>query len=122
MHELSVATKIMEIVADHTKQFPEAEVVAIYLQIGQLSCVHDDPLRFCFRVVAEGTNAASAELRISRLPVSVYCQACQTVVELPGIQAMKCPECGSLCDDLRGGDELEVESIEILEDRSVEAD
>ena len=115
MHELSIATNIVEAVTDHLREAGGGEVAAVTLRIGRLSCVHADALRFCFELVREGTPLAAAELRVIDVAVAVWCPSCRAEVELPGIQSLACPACGTTSGDIRRGRELDLESIELAE-------
>ena len=113
VHELSIASRVVELVAEQVRAAGAARAVAITLRIGALSCVHEDALRFSFDLVREGTPAAGAELRIVMVPVTIWCGACGCEVALPGIQRFACPVCGTPSGDIRAGRELDLESIEL---------
>lgn len=115
VHELSIATNIVEAVTDHLREAGGGEVAAVTLRIGRLSCVHEDALRFSFDLLREGTPLAAAELRVIDVPVAVWCPSCRAEVELPGIQSLACPVCGTKSGDIRRGRELDLESIELVE-------
>lgn len=120
MHELSIASRIVEIAGDRCRA-AGARATAVTLRIGALSCVHEDALRFSFELVREGTPLADAELRIVAVPVSIWCGTCGREVELPGIQRFACPACGTPSGDIRAGRELDLESIELAETDAAEA-
>lgn len=113
MHELSIATSIVEIAEEHTRRQGGRRVVGVTLRIGRLSCVHEDALRYSFDLVTEGTLLAGATLAVIEVPVLIWCPTCQAEVELPGIQRFACPACGHLSGDIRAGRELDIESIQI---------
>ena len=113
MHELSIATSIVEIAGEHALQEGGGRVTSVTLRIGRLSCVHEDALRSSFELVTEGTPLAGASLLMIEVPVRIWCPTCQTEVELPGIQRFACPACGHLSGDVRAGRELDIESIQI---------
>ena len=113
MHELSIASRIVELVGEQVLAAGGGRVAAVTLKIGALSCVHEDALRFSFNLVREGTPLADAELRIVTVPVVIWCTACGREVTLPGIQKFACPECGAPSGDIRAGRELDLESIEL---------
>jgi hydrogenase nickel incorporation protein HypA/HybF len=115
MHELSIATHVVEIAARHAADHGGGRIVAVTLRIGRLSCVHEDALRYSFELVREGTPLAGAELRIVAVPVSVWCPTCRAERALPGIQRFACPDCGTPTADIRAGRELDLESIELAE-------
>lgn len=115
MHELSIATSVVEAVCDHLQAAGGGAVTAVTLRVGRLSCVHEDALRFSFDLVREGTPLAAATLRIIEVPVVVWCPVCRAKVALPGIQSFACPTCGTKSGDIRHGRELDLESIELAE-------
>ena len=115
MHELSIATSVVEIASQHVREAGGGRVAAITLRIGRLSCVHEDALRYSFDLARDGTPLADAELRIITVPVRVWCPACAAEFELLGIQRFACPSCGQLSADIRAGRELDLDSIELLE-------
>ena len=116
MHELSIASRIVELVGEEVCAAGGGRVVAVTLKIGALSCVHEDALQFSFNLVREGTPLADAELRIVTVPVVIWCAACGREFALPGIQKFACPECGTLSGDIRAGRELDLESVELADD------
>ena len=120
MHELSIASRIVEIAGDRCRE-ESARAKVVTLRIGALSCVHEDALRFSFDLVREGTRLADAELRIVSVPVTIWCGSCRREVELPGIQRFACPDCGTPSGDIRAGRELDLESIELADDTAAEA-
>lgn len=90
-------------------------VEEVRLRIGQLAGVHEAALRFAFEQAREGTVASQANLSITDLPVAVFCPSCERVVELPTITPLACPSCGRPTGDIRQGQELDLESIELME-------
>lgn len=115
MHELSLATSIVEAVTQEVRAEGGGRVAAVTVRIGRLSCVHEDALRFSFDLVREATPLAEATLRVIDVPVVIWCPTCQAEVELPGIQSFACPTCGTKSGDIRRGRELDLESIELVE-------
>ncbi len=115
MHELSIAHSIVEI-AKQQLTSPTERVRSIRLRIGALSCVHRDSLYFSFDLITADTPLAGAKLLIDELPIVVFCPNCEALRELPGIQSFTCPACGTRTADLRQGRELDVESIEVVDE------
>jgi len=113
MHELSIASSIVEIAGEHARREGGGRVTGVTLRIGRLSCVHEDALRSSFDLVTEGTPLAGASLAVIEVPVRIFCALCNAVFELPGIQRFACPACGHLSGDIRAGRELDIESIQI---------
>lgn len=115
MHELSIASHLVEIATQHIQDLGSVRVERIRLKIGALSCVHPDSLLFSFGLVTAETTLAGAELHIESLPILIYCKSCDAVRELPGVQSFRCPTCQTLSADIRQGRELDIDSIEYVE-------
>lgn len=113
MHELSIATSIVESVTESAAAYPGARVLEVRLRVGVLASVVEDSLRFCWTIVTEDTPLAGSRLIVRTLPIIVHCAACNTESELTGVQNFHCPRCGQLAADFRQGRELEIESFEI---------
>lgn len=113
MHELSIATSIVESVTETAATYPNARVLEVRLRVGALASVVEDSLQFCWTIVTEGTPIAGSRLIVRTLPVVVHCAQCNADSELTGVQNFRCPRCGQIAADFRQGRELEIESIEI---------
>jgi hydrogenase nickel incorporation protein HypA/HybF len=68
-------------------------------------------------VIAD-TALAGAKLHITDLPIVIYCSKCESLQELPDVQAFRCPQCQTPSADIRQGRELDIESIEIVDKES----
>ena len=75
MHELGITQEILEIV---TQRAQERKVKRVVLEIGRLSCVLPDAVRFCFDLCTEGTIAEGAELEILQPAGRGRCRLCGT--------------------------------------------
>ncbi len=115
MHELSIATSIVDIVAESAAAYPGARVREVRLRVGVLAAVVEDSLQFCWEVVTEDTVLAGSRLVVRVLPVILHCAGCGTDSALDGIQSFRCPCCGEPAADLLQGRELEIEAIEVEE-------
>jgi len=113
MHELSIASSIVETVTEAAAAHPGARVTSVRLRIGALAGVVEDALEFCWQLATEDTPLTGAALEVRRLPVVVHCERCNEDEELTGVQSFRCPRCGEPTADLRQGRELEIESFEI---------
>ena len=111
MHELSIAGAIVDIATRHAG---ERRVALVEVKVGQLRQVVPGALEFAFALVAEGTAAEGAELRIDEIPVQVSCQRCAAESAAPEFPLM-CGRCGSADVEVFAGGELYVEALELEE-------
>jgi len=116
MHELSIATKLIEIASEEAARQGGAQVVAVHLKLGQLSGVVKEALLFSWEAVCEGTALAGSHLVIEEVAVAVYCPSCQTERTLPSIQRFVCPVCAAPTSRLLKGREVEVVALEISDE------
>lgn len=63
MHELAITESVVECVLE---RMGETRVVRVVLEVGKLSAVVPDALRFCFDLSAHGTTLEGATLDIVR--------------------------------------------------------
>lgn len=109
MHELAVTQSIIEACSEHAGA---SRVLRVTLEVGALSCVMPDALRFCFQVASEGTTLEGAELEILHISAHSRCRACGREVAMH--DWLDACTCGS--SDLeppRGGDRLRIKSMEV---------
>jgi hydrogenase nickel incorporation protein HypA/HybF len=118
VHELSIASSIVEAVTESASAYPGAQVREVRLRVGALASIVEDSLQFCWELATQDTPLAGSALVIHLLPVIVHCEVCNLDSELDGVQSFRCPRCGEIAADLRQGRELEIESIELEDPES----
>jgi hydrogenase nickel incorporation protein HypA/HybF len=111
MHELSVASAILNTAVKHAEGRP-VDVVSI--RVGRLRQVVPDSLRFYFEIVARDTICENAELQIVEIEARLCCSDCGCAWE-PSIPAFRCPDCGGANVAVTAGEELAVDYIELEE-------
>ncbi|MCU0527520.1 MAG: hydrogenase maturation nickel metallochaperone HypA [Elainella sp. Prado103] len=107
MHELGVTQNIIAIASEYADGVP---VKRVRLEIGQLTAISPDAIRFCFDVCCQGTLLDGAVLEITEKPGLARCRQCgrEVALEVPfGV----C-DCG--CADLQivQGEELSIQELE----------
>ncbi len=118
MHEMGIALQIVEIAsASLPADLGAARVAAVNLKIGKLAAVVPESLRFCFDVAIKDTPLAGARLVIEEVPVVASCQDCTArwTIDEPVFICQTC-QSGSL--DILSGRELDIESIEVVEEEN----
>jgi hydrogenase nickel incorporation protein HypA/HybF len=108
MHELGITQEIVAIATDRAGGAP---VKRILVEIGRLTAVLPDAVRFCFDLCAEGTPLAGAALEIVEVPARGRCRACRAE------QAFTVPfgvcACGATDFEWLTGEELRVTLVEV---------
>jgi len=108
VHELAITESIVDAIVEKIGDGP---VAAVRLEIGRLSGVVTDSIRFCFGIVADGTGLAGARLDIDEPPGRAYCRDCRREFALDD-PIMLC-DCGSADLDVLAGRELRIISVEV---------
>jgi hydrogenase nickel incorporation protein HypA/HybF len=112
MHEMSLAEGIIQLIEDAARTQGFAQVRSVWLEIGRLSSVEPEALRFSFDVVSRGSIADGARLEIVDVPGSAWCMQCSQSVDLPALYEA-CPRCGSYQVQVTGGTEMRVKELEV---------
>ncbi len=112
MHEMALCEGIIGIVEDEARKRQFSTVKLVCLEIGALSHVAPDAMRFCFEAVAARTIAKGARLQIIETPGSAWCVACSKSVEIKQ-RYEPCPCCGSYQLQVTGGEEMRVKELEV---------
>jgi hydrogenase nickel incorporation protein HypA/HybF len=117
LHELSIAQSLVTIAEEAIRQQADSGVDTgggvseVHLRLGVLAGVVKESLLFCYDIATENSLLEGSSLVIHQLPVVVYCDRCEALVELPGIQRFRCPKCDTPSGDIRQGREMELASI-----------
>ena len=108
MHELAIAESVVETITARTG---ERSVRAVRLEVGRLSGVSADSLRFCFELATADTPVDGAALVIDEPPGRARCVTCgeQFLVDEP---ILLCA-CGSSDVRVLAGEELRIVSVEV---------
>lgn len=112
MHEMSLCEGIVQILEDNAKTQNYSKVKGVWLDIGGLSGVEVEAMRFCFDVVCKGTLADGAKLEIIESPGQAWCMQCAETVEVTK-RYDECPKCGSFQLQITGGDQMQIKEIEV---------
>jgi hydrogenase nickel incorporation protein HypA/HybF len=108
MHELTIALQVVQIAAERAGG---GKIARITLEVGRLTAVLPDALRFCFETAAAGTPAEGATLEVVEIPGRARCRACSAEVELTRPFG-RCA-CGNSDLDWLSGEELRIRQLEV---------
>lgn len=112
MHEMALAESMLEIVEETARRNGAARVTAVRLELGALSHVAPDALRFCFDAVTRGGVADGARLEIVATAGQAWCMPCGESVPLAQ-RGEPCPRCGSYQLNVTQGEAMRLKDIEI---------
>ncbi|MGW1608386.1 hydrogenase maturation nickel metallochaperone HypA [Streptomyces sp. NPDC002285] len=112
MHELSIATAIIERAGELARADGTESVSAVTVRVGELAGVVPDALDFAFEVARDGTPLAEARLVVEQIPAQAWCGPCAEEFPVGMPPFFWCPRCDVPSTDLRSGRELEIAGIE----------
>lgn len=108
MHELGITRNVVAIVADRARG---RKVLRVTLEVGRLSGMLPEAIRFCFDICAEGTPAQGAQLQIIEPEGRGHCSSCghEPVLAAP---LGRCPACSEPTLRIVAGTELKIKEME----------
>jgi hydrogenase nickel incorporation protein HypA/HybF len=108
VHELAIAEGL---VGGITDRLPGRRITSVRLEIGALTGVVPDALRFSFDLATEGTPLAGADLEITEPAAACECLDCGRPFEPDG-PILLCP-CGSANVTVVSGQQLLITSVKV---------
>ena len=120
MHEISIAGAIIDSVLDCAKKNDAKKVNEIFLEIGELTALNPDQLKFIFESITAGTVAEGAKYNIKVIKPMIRCKNCSysgTIEIFENLHfflpTIKCPGCGDTDVEIIAGRECFVKKIKI---------
>ena len=110
MHELSLLADVLSILEDNAEHQGYQTVKRVCLEIGALSCVESDALRFGFDIVMKDTLADGAELEIVTMPGQAKCEHCGHETQIEALHT-PCPKCKQFSLTVSSGMEMRVKDL-----------
>jgi len=114
MHEVSIALSLLEIATESCQREGYSRIESIKVKIGRASGVMPEALLFAFDAVKIGTIAEKAILMIEEVPISGFCNNCQSNFSVEEQYILSCPRCGDIFIRLETGRELNIDEIEVF--------
>jgi len=112
MHELSLCESILQVLEQSAQSQGYSRVKTVWLEIGQLSGVELESMRFGFSAVTRGSLAEGAIREIEELPGQAWCMKCAKTVRVKQ-RFDECPDCGSYQLQMTGGEEMRIKELEV---------
>ena len=113
MHEMSICEGILQVLETESEKKQYSRVKKVAVEVGPLSGVEVEALKFSFDVVMKGTLADQAELIVLEVPATAWCMKCAESVNIEQ-RYDDCPHCGSAQLQLTGGEELSIKELEVV--------
>jgi hydrogenase nickel incorporation protein HypA/HybF len=113
MHEFSIASSIVESLLEFAGARQIRKITEVRLAVGELACVEEEQLRFCYMSIAKETLFENSQLVIEEVPASVKCPHCayhgppkywDDALYLTPIPTLQCPLCGKAVEAEEGSD------------------
>lgn len=114
MHEIGIATSILECVAAEAKRHPGVQVMAVGVRIGELAAVDKEALDFAFECITRDTEWEHLKLEVEWCPRRQKCLACNEEFAVKDLH-LACPKCGADHSTCIGGTELDIAYLELEE-------
>jgi hydrogenase nickel incorporation protein HypA/HybF len=111
LHELGIATEILDVALAEAGRHNATKITTIYLRVGVIRAVEPEHLSFIFDHLSQDTMAFGAKLSIEEVPVRVECASCG-VTEVTAF-AWECPKCKKHDIHVSGGETMDIVSIDI---------
>jgi len=118
-----MAERIVKTVLDVANSRKASNVVQINLDVGELTFLGHDQLRFGIEVLSKGTISENAKVVISKKHAKIHCSKCsyagnvkhlgEEIHSLIPIPILTCPKCGSNQATVTEGNECTVRSIKV---------
>ncbi|MBZ5608476.1 MAG: hydrogenase maturation nickel metallochaperone HypA [Acidobacteriia bacterium] len=114
MHEMSIATSILDAANREALLHPGSRVTKVGLRIGEWAGVDPASLQFCFDALVAGTESQPPSLDIDFRLRQNRCPDCGNIFA-PKDYQIECPGCGAAVTEPAGGSELELAYVELEE-------
>lgn len=112
MHEMAICESIRGIIEEEAARQDFRKVGRVCLEIGRLSAVEVEALKFGFDVVMRGSLAGDARLEIVETEGRAWCMPCGQSVPIAA-RFDPCPDCGSHQLQVTGGEEMKIRELEV---------
>lgn len=128
MHELSIASAVVDSVLEFVADRSIKRVIAVRLAVGELSHVEEEQLRFCYTAITQETPIRDSTLEIERVPAMVRCHHCdysgrpkywEDALSAAPVPTLQCPRCGDAVEPVEGTD-CAIKSVRFVCDDPVE--
>jgi len=121
VHELSMATQIVETVLTEAKKHGAKKVIEVKLVIGKMTFLGTEQIGFSYKILTENTILKDSKLTIEEKEGAIECPNCGYKGTVPikddpayhiPVPTLQCPECGRAAKIVEGK-ECTIKSIKM---------
>ncbi len=120
MHELSYATSILNTILNYVSSMDKkvVKVSEINLEIGELTFINYEQLKFAFEVISQSTICEGAKLNAVYLKPHIMCKNCGYEGNISATDEFDiyCPKCESRSLKIVGGKEFNIKNATVIFD------
>ncbi len=123
MHEFSIACGLVEKLLQFAEENPDKKIIAVRLEVGELSQIEHDQLSFAYESITPETPLESSTLQIETVEAAVECPTCgyhgppkywdEALAGTP-VATLQCPQCGKAVFAV-AGQECAIKSVKFLQ-------
>jgi hydrogenase nickel incorporation protein HypA/HybF len=123
MHELSIASGLVEKLLQFSDENPDKKIIEVRLAVGEFSHIESEQLCFCYTAVITETPLDGSSLLIEKVEAKVQCPSCsyqgrpkylEDLISEKPVATLQCPACGKAAQAIEG-DECAIKSIRFKE-------
>jgi hydrogenase nickel incorporation protein HypA/HybF len=113
MNEQNIAASALRQTLDYARRTNSEHVNRVVFNVGDMSGVDPEGLRFAFRSLSAGSPAARAQVEVRRVAGSATCSKCGHVFPTRGNFVPPCPKCSSPAGEVQRSQELHTVQLEL---------
>ena len=127
MHEFSIAANLVEKLSEFVRENPDKKICEVRLEIGELSHIEHEQLRFCYDSITKETPLEGSILKIDKSEALVECPHCSyrgrpkywdDILAGALVVTFQCPACGKTVEETQGT-ECEIKSIKFSQNEPI---
>jgi hydrogenase nickel incorporation protein HypA/HybF len=111
MHEYSVMSQVVKTILEEAEKNKLISISRVTLEIGELSFLGEESLKFCYSTLIKGNILSKSELIIQKIKPEVECSSCGYTGELEYLEKdefhfrlpqFACPKCDGEVKVIKG--------------------
>ncbi len=114
MHELGIASSILECVQAEADKRPQQRITKVGVRVGELAAVDIDALQFGFECLVKDTDWEGLALVVEQVPRVQRCPKCGHEFRMTEFDP-RCPQCSEFLTECISGEQLDIAYLEVEE-------